>query len=109
MAHAVELGGSYTLGSLGLSANYIFNEASGSIGGDTYVEASYAFSSAKLFVGAGNGWYTSKMDKDFSVCNVGLSTSKELKITDSFSIPFTGSVIMNPDKEQLFFVVGISL
>ncbi len=42
------------------------------------------------------------------LCNVGIGTTKEIKITDSFSIPVTGQVIFNPEKEQLYVVVGFS-
>lgn len=47
--------------------------------------------------------------KDFSMINVGFKASKEIKITDSFSIPLSGSVILNPASEDLFYVVGITL
>jgi hypothetical protein len=42
------------------------------------------------------------------VCNVGLSAGKELKITDKFAIPVTGSVILNPETEQFYIVFGFS-
>jgi hypothetical protein len=104
--HAIEANIGYTIGKLSLSANYIFNSASGSAGDDKYFEAGYQFASAKLFVGAGDGWYTK--DASFQVCNIGISTTKTIKVTDSFSIPLTGSVIFNPNKEQIFYVVAMS-
>ena len=108
-SHAFEINLGYTLGGLSLSANYIVNEAGGaaSAGGDMYFQAGYAFEKVSLFIGAGDGWHTS--DGEFNVCNIGLGTSKEIKITESFSIPVTGQVILNPDKEQLYVVVGFSL
>jgi len=105
-AHAVEANLGYTVGKLSLSGNYIFNSASGSLGNDKYFEAGYQFATVKLFAGAGDGWYTN--DGSFQVCNLGISTNKTLKISDSFSIPFTGSVIFNPNKEQIFYVVAMS-
>jgi hypothetical protein len=105
-SHAFEANLGYTVGKLSLSGNYIFNTASGSIGDDKYFEAGYQFTSAKLFVGAGDGWYTN--DGSFQVCNIGISSTKTIKISDSFSIPFTGSVIINPNKEQIFYVVAMS-
>ena len=105
--HAFEANLGYTVGKLSLSGNYIFNTASGSLGNDKYFEVGYQFASAKLFVGAGDGWYTN--DGSFQVCNIGISTTKTLKISDSFSIPFTGSVIVNPNKEQIFYVVAMSV
>ena len=35
--------------------------------------------------------------------------SKEIKVTDSFSLPVFGSVILNPNSQDLFFVFGFSL
>jgi hypothetical protein len=105
--HAVEANVGFTTGKFSLSGNYIFNSASGSVGDDKYFEAGYQFNSAKFFVGAGDGWYTN--DATFQVCNIGITATKTLKISDSFSIPLTGSIIVNPNKEQIFYVVGISL
>lgn len=45
----------------------------------------------------------------FSIINVGFTATKSIKITDSFSVPLFGSVILNPAAENLFYVVGISL
>jgi hypothetical protein len=74
---------------------------------DTYVEAGYTAGAVTLFAGAGDGQYTK--DASFNLCNVGLKTSKSIKISDSFSIPVSGSVILNPSTEQFNIVVGISL
>jgi hypothetical protein len=108
-SHAAELNLGYSTGGLSLSANYILNEAAipASAGGDMYFQAGYAFKNFSLAVGAGNGWHTS--DTEFNICNISLGTSKTIEITDKFSIPVNGSVIVNPEKEQLFVVVGISL
>jgi len=107
-SHALEINGGFSKGGFALSANYIINEAGGaaSAGGDTYIQMGYNFASAGLFVGAGNGWHTS--DGDFNVCNIGLTTTREIKITDNFSIPLTGQVILNPEKEQLLLVAGFT-
>ena len=45
----------------------------------------------------------------FNLINVGITASKEVKFTDSFSLPVFGSVILNPNKEDIFFVLGFSL
>lgn len=107
---AYEVNVGYTIKSLSLSANYVLNDSragAGSQGGDTYLQATYNFPKFNLFLGAGNGWYT--MDHNFAVCNVGIGTSKTIEVTSKFSIPVTGQVIVNPDKKQLFMVVGFSL
>ena len=107
-SHAFEINAGYHTGGFSLSANYILNEASGigSDGGDMYFQTGYEFRHFNIFLGAGNGWHTS--NGDFAICNIGLGATKEIKITDSFSIPVNGQVILNPEKEQLFVVVGFS-
>ena len=107
-SHAIELNGSYEIGGLSLSANYILNEAggAGTAGGDMYFEAMYSFDNFDIFVGAGDGWHTTT--GNFEVVNVGISTSKEIKITDRFSLPVFGSVIVNPQAEIAYVVVGFS-
>jgi hypothetical protein len=74
---------------------------------DLYFEAGYSFGSFDLAVGAGNNQYTS--DGSFTVCNIAVGTSKEVKITDSFSLPVSGAVILNPSTGGFFITVGISL
>lgn len=107
-AHGFEVNLGYGIGDFSISANYMLNEAggAGTAGGDMYFELGYTIGSVDLFAGAGDGWHTS--DGEFNVCNVGLGTSKEIKITDSFSLPLSGAVILNPDSEQFYVVVGIS-
>jgi hypothetical protein len=117
--HAFEINAGYTIKGFTLSGNYIVNEAGGigSVGGDIYVEAKYAFKNFAIFAGAGNGWYTvedfeddgiTKKDDEFGLVNLGLSASKTIKVTDSFSIPVNGSVILNPYSEMFTMVVGVS-
>jgi len=74
---------------------------------DTYVEAGYGFSNVSVFVGAGNGQYTS--DGGFNLCNVGIKATESIKLTDSFSLPINGAVILNPSTQAFHIVVGISL
>jgi hypothetical protein len=45
----------------------------------------------------------------FSIFNMGLKISKQIKISDSFNLPLFGSVILNPASENFFYVLGISL
>jgi len=109
-SHALELTAGYAIKGLSLCANYILNKAEegiGSTGGDVYLQAGYAFNNVSLFLGAGNGWHTS--DGKFDICNVGIETGREIKVTDNFSIPVTGQVVFNPEQKKLFVVVGFSL
>jgi hypothetical protein len=108
-SHALELNAGFALGGLSLSANYIVNEAGGiaSVGNDLYFQAGYAFETFNIFVGAGDGWHTH--DGEFDLCHVGIGTSKEIKITESFTVPVNGQIIVNPEREALYVVVGFSL
>jgi len=108
-AHGFEVNLGYALKDFSLSANYMLNEAGGALtaGGDMYFEAGYAFKHFSLFAGAGSGWHTP--DGKFGVVNVGISTQKEVKITDNFSLPLAGSLILNPTTQQLHIVAAISL
>lgn len=108
-AHGLEVNLGYAIKSLSISANYILNEAGGAAtaGGDKYFELGYAFDKFSIFVGGGDGWHTPTAD--FGITNVGISTSKEIKITDTFSIPLKATAILNPTTEQFFLVAGITL
>lgn len=44
----------------------------------------------------------------FAVCDISLGASKEIKITDSFSLPLFAKATWNPRSEGAYFVVGIS-
>ena len=107
-SHGFEINLGYEIGGLALSANYMLNEASGAgtAGSDLYFEAGYSFSSFGVFVGAGDGWHTS--DGEFMVCNIGVTASKEISITENFSLPVSGTVILNPETEQFHIVLGVS-
>jgi hypothetical protein len=72
-----------------------------------YFELGYSLSVLDLFIGAGNGVYTS--EGGFVVVNVGISSSKEIPITENFSLPVSASLITNPDAKQIHLVFGISL
>ncbi len=107
-AHAFEINGGFEAGNFSIAANFILNEAggAGSAGSDMYFELGYSFGVADVFVGAGDGWHTS--DNDFALCNVGVSASKEIQISDKFALPLFGSAILNPETEQFYIVAGIS-
>ena len=108
-AHALEVNVGIETGGLSLAGNYFLNEAggAGTAGGDMYFEIGYGFENVSLFAGAGDGWHTP--DGEFGLVNVGIGTSKEIIISETFSLPVSGSVILNPTTEQFFIVVGITL
>ena len=85
----------------------------------TYVEMAYATSLSDIgltfAVGASpwtSSWYHFDNDGDlksgFQVTNVSVKAIKEIKITDSFSLPLFGQIIANPCAEDLNFVVGVT-
>ena len=45
----------------------------------------------------------------FSVTNLALRATKEIKITDSFSIPIFGQVVANPRTQKAYLVLGFTL
>jgi hypothetical protein len=101
--HFIEPSIGLALGDFGFTAAYMTGEGID----DTYLEAAYSFSSVDVFLGAGDGQYTK--DGEFSVCNIGLGTSKEVKMTEDFSLPVSGSVVLNPSTGGFFITVGLSL
>lgn len=107
-AHAFEVNLDWESDNVWLSANYIINEAGGvgSYGKDLYFEAGFSVEYFSVFMGAGNGWHTES--GGFTVCNLGLEVRRDLEITDKFSVPVTGQLIFNPDREQLFIAVGFA-
>ena len=103
-AHYIEPAISYEIGNLSLLAAYMF--APGFEEGDMYFQAGYTIGALKLTVGAGDGAYTD--NGDFMLCNITIGTSKEIPITEKFSLPLTGGVTLNPSTEGFFIYAGIS-
>ena len=108
-AHAFEVNLGYEISGLSLAANYILNEAggAGSSGGDKYFEIGYSFKNVSLFVGGGDKQHVSDLG-DFKITNIGTSATKEIAITPSFTLPLTGSAILNPDTKKFFLVAAVS-
>jgi len=78
----------------------------------TYFEAAYQFNvkgfGIKPFVGAipfGSAWY----GPSGGVINAGLTISNSIPITKDFALPVFGSVITNPQAQNVFLAFGISL
>ncbi len=76
-----------------------------------YLELGYNFDVKGVgiapFVGVSpyEGFYAS----EFAVVNMGVKASKEIKITDNFSVPIYNSIIFNPHKKEFFCVFGVTL
>ena len=76
----------------------------------TYIAASYPFKVKTVDLGLSVGLtpWESIYAEDFSVIHIGLKAAKEIKITDSFSLPISGEIMANPRSEDIFFVFGVS-
>ena len=45
----------------------------------------------------------------FAVTNVSLKASKDIKITDTFSVPVFAAINTNPSTQKAYFVFGLTL
>ena len=92
-------------------------KADGSQGGiqySTYAEVSYAFKYADVFMGTNltnvdrsrgeSGFYGDYL----GVVNFGITTTKDIKITNDFSLPLKVLLITNPQAHSIFLVAGFS-
>lgn len=77
----------------------------------TYLELGYPVTlgdyNIDLFIGGtfNEGLY----NDEANIVNVGFKTTKEIEITDKFKLPVSATFALNPAKEDIFFVVGITL
>jgi hypothetical protein len=76
----------------------------------SYIEAGYHFNigeqPVQVFMGLtpAEGLYAEK----FNLVNMGLSLTKEIPFSEQFTLPISGSFIVNPDAETVFLVASIS-
>jgi hypothetical protein len=114
-AHLMELGASATLPSFPLTlAGYVnvFNDA----GHNIYVQADYPLTvsgtSLDFFAGATLGSDTNPdyygTDK-FAFLNVGLAATKDVRVSEAFSLPVSVSWSVNPNLNIAYLVVELSL
>lgn len=85
-------------------------------GNNSYFQVDYPFSvedyDLSCFIGATPGsednpdYYGTE---EFSVINIGIGASKEVKITDDFNLPVFVQYSINPKKEISYLVFGVSL
>ncbi|MFV0365192.1 MAG: TorF family putative porin [Mangrovibacterium sp.] len=111
-SHAFEINAGYEIGIVSLAGNYVVNEAAGgagSMGGDTYFELGLNFKYFSFFGGGGNGWHTLDGGSDWELTNIGISSSKDIQLSDKFTLPLEVSAIMNPNADQFHVVVALSL
>ena len=99
----MEVSASASLGAIGLTVGYFTDLEA------LYVEAGTTVAGMDLAIGYGSdgdGAYYAGGDS--AIVNVSLGGSKDIKITDDYSLPLFGSFIYNPDAEAAYMVVGMS-
>lgn len=117
--HVLELMLGYSAGNFGFTvATNIAGNADLDVNGDqsysTYAEVSYGTTVGStdfgIFAGAvfmdDAGYY---LTSGSGLINLGISASKEIKITDSFSLPVNAALTVNPDAENVYLTFGFSL
>jgi hypothetical protein len=76
-----------------------------------YIELAYSLDIIKIFLGAGNGFYTLEDPGEedvFGVVNLGIGTGKNIQVTENYSLPVSASLIANPQANRIHLVFGIS-
>ena len=98
-----EVSGSAELGPINLMVGY-FTEVEA-----LYIEAAFSAGPVDIALGygddSGDAWY---VNGGSGLCNISLGGSKDIKITESYSLPVFGSFVYNPDSEAAFLVFGAS-
>lgn len=100
---------------LPLSASVNYNFYGADPDKSWYFELGYSGSHKEvgydLFIGAtpAKGIYMPDGSDGFNIVNVGATLTKEIRISEHFSLPVSGSLIVNPQAENIFFVFGVSL
>lgn len=78
----------------------------------TYFEASYQFTikgiGVKPFIG-GIPYESSWYGRIAGIVNLGVTLSKNIRITKDYSIPVFISIVTNPQTQSVFFVFGLSI
>ena len=118
-AHVFEANVGYDFGPVALNwyTNFAGNDGVNNDGDRAY--SSYVEASAPFKLG-GCDWqasigavpYATSFYGDahgFAVTHVGLKATKDLKITDAFSVPVFAQVAANPSTEKAYLVVGFTL
>lgn len=79
----------------------------------SYVEATIPFSLASIdwtaTAGAVPFATTSYGTSGFAVTNLSLRATKDIRVSDSFSIPIFGQVVANPCSQKAYLVLGFTL
>jgi hypothetical protein len=81
----------------------------------TFIEASYSFDVKGVSFTPAIGivpwksiYHKEGSDRDFTLATISLTASKEIKITDSYSLPIFSQVVIAPEQDRTFLVFGVS-
>lgn len=53
-------------------------------------------------------FYEEMNSEGFAITDVSLSVGKEIKVTNTFSLPLNATIAANPSAQSMYFVVGVS-
>lgn len=116
--HVFEANIGYDFGSVALQwyTNFAGNDGTNKDGKraySSYVEATIPFSLASVdwtaTAGAVPFATTSYGTNGFAVTNLSLRATKDIRVSDSFSIPIFGQVVANPCSQKAYLVLGFTL
>ena len=116
--HAFEGYADYDFGPVSVSwqtffAGNDYQEADGKRAWSSYFQLLAPFRLATFYWEAAVGLVPWASDyysaSGFSVTNLSLRAAKDIKITDSFSLPLFGQLVANPASQDFFFVAGFTL
>ncbi|MDH3244567.1 MAG: hypothetical protein OEM26_08125 [Saprospiraceae bacterium] len=112
--HVFEIGGSFDgTDEIPVSFGIYYNFAGADDDNSIYTKLALAASeNIEVYLEGGNGWYSLEDDGEedkFALVSLGLTYSKEIQISEKFSLPVFGTFAMNPNLDKPFIVFGISL
>ena len=116
--HVFEAGISYDFGPVAVAwyTNFSGNDGTNNKGKRAY--SSYAEATIPFRL-AGADWMatagavpfatTAYGTSGFAITNIGIKATKDIKVTDSFTIPIFGQVVANPCSQKAYLVIGFTL
>lgn len=117
--HALELSGSYSFGDRFplsiVASSFIYGNDRDEMDDNnysSYLELNYSFDykdfDISYFIGTGlnEGLYS---EDGIQIVNVGVSLSKSITLNEKFNLPISGSISLNPYKNDIFFVLKCNI
>jgi hypothetical protein len=83
--------------------------APANMNGSIYAELDYQVKNLTIIAAGGNKYYTtSTVKEDFVPVNIGVKVVQKTVITDKFTLPITGQIMINPNTKHIYYTVGFS-